>query len=91
MAENNIQPTADTRRGGLRLGISWKLTLPFVLIIVVMLGVMLPFTNRTIENILEAETDNRLVQTANAFGELLEQTETPISIGGEFCGKLARC
>ena len=44
-------------RRSLRLGVRWKLLLPFVLIIILVITVVLPLTNTLIAQQLEAEAD----------------------------------
>jgi len=88
MAENTMQPTAGNRRSGLRLSISWKLIIPFFVIIVALVGVFLPLSSQTIEQILSEETDQRLVQSAQAFAELLERTEFESQLVASFVANL---
>ena len=88
MTEKQKQPTVDTRRGGLRLSMSWKLIIPFVIIIIVTLTMLLPFANQTIAQILEDETDQRLIQTAQSFSGLLEDKESESQLVASFVANL---
>lgn len=88
MTEKQKQPTADMGHSGLRLSMGWKLIIPFILIIVFTLTVLLPSANQTIEQILEAETDQRLVQTAKAFAGLLEDKESESQLVASFVANL---
>ncbi len=87
MANNNTS-TVDIRRGGLRLSISWKLIIPFIVIIGTLVVVFLPLSNQVVEQILSEETDQRLVQSARAFGELLEATESEVQLIASFAANL---
>jgi len=88
MAVNTTQPTVDTRRSGLRLSISWKLIIPFIVIIVALIVVFLPLSSQTVEQILSEETDQRLIQSAQAFAELLEETESRSQLIASFVANL---
>ena len=88
MIEKQKQSTAGTHHGGLRLSMSWKLIIPFVFIIVVTLTMLLPFANQTIAQILEAETDQRLIQTAKSFSGLLEDKESESQLVASFVANL---
>jgi len=72
----------------LRLSIRMKLLLPFVLLILFVLAVMLPLTTRLIAQRLEAETDQRLISTAIAFGQLLEEREEEALLAANFVANL---
>ncbi|GEM_PF-1148048 len=88
MADNTNQPTVDNRRGGLRLSISSKLILPFIVIIGALIGLFLPLSNQAIERILTEETDQRLTQTAGALAELLEHAEDDAQFVSSFVANL---
>lgn len=88
MAVNKVPPATDTTRSGLRLGMSWKMIIPFIIIIVVVLVFMLPFANQTIQQILEDEADRRLVQSAESFAELVERAEFEAELVANFVSNL---
>lgn len=88
MADKNTQPTGDSGHSGLRLGMSWKMIIPFVLVILVVLGIILPIANQTIVQILEDEADRRLIQAAQSFSELLEQSEFQAQLVANFVANL---
>jgi signal transduction histidine kinase/DNA-binding response OmpR family regulator len=88
MTEEQKQPTTDTRQGGLRLSMSWKLIIPFIVVILVTLTMLLPLANQTIQQILEVETDQRLVQTAISFAGLLEDKESESQLVASFVANL---
>lgn len=81
---NQKQPPSHKFRMSIRI----KLLLPFVLIIAIVLIILLPITNTTIGARLEEATDERLSQTAIAFGELLEQTEAQALLAASFIANL---
>lgn len=88
MAENTSQPTATATRGGLRLSISWKLIIPFIVIILALIGFFLPLSSEIIERILTEETDQRLTQSALAVTELLSHTEEDAQFIASFVANL---
>lgn len=59
----------------LRIGLRWKLLLPFIIIIVLVIGVLLPVTNDLMARRLLNEADTRLAQTGQSIAQLLEQAE----------------
>ena len=67
--------TKTPQRRKPRMGVRWKLILPFVVVIALMLAVVLPLTNQLIAQRLEAEADSRLSQTAVAISDLMERAE----------------
>ena len=64
----------------LHLSIRIKLVIPFIIIILVVWFIFLPYTTDLIATQLEDEADKRLIQTAEAIGLLLEQTEEQAAI-----------
>ena len=85
MIEKQPKPTHS---GGFRLSMSWKMIIPFVIIILVTLTIMLPLTNQTIKHVLEDEADLRLAQTARSFAALLEETESEAQLVASFVANL---
>ncbi len=71
----------------LYLSLRLKLLLPFLLIIVFTLFAI-PITNNVIATRLEEEADERLEQTAIAFGLLLEQAEDEAELVASFTSNL---
>lgn len=72
----------------LYLSLRLKLLLPFVIIIIVMFAFALPATNNVISTRLEEEADERLEQSAIAFGLLLEQAEDEAELVASFTSNL---
>lgn len=72
--------TIPSQKSRLHLSIRLKLILPFVILILMVLIIFLPYTTNLIAERLEIEADKRLVQTSESFGLLLEQTEDLSSI-----------
>lgn len=88
MTSKSKQSALSPSRGGLRLNMSWKMIIPFILIIIVTLVVMLPTANQTIGEILESEADRRLVQAARSVTELVEQSELISQLAASFVANL---
>ncbi len=72
----------------LRLSIRWKLLLPFILIIVLVLGVLLPITNRLVSQRIEDEADRQLEQTAASVAKLIENSEEQALLSASFVANL---
>lgn len=73
---------------GVRLSIRWKLILPFLLIIIVIVAVLLPITMNLISQRIEIEADNRLTQLADSAARLLEQTRRQALLSANFVANL---
>jgi HAMP domain-containing protein len=71
-----------------RLSIRWKLLLPFVIIFIIIVGVLLPTTRRTIEDRIETEADSRLDQSALSVSGLIEQREQDALLSANFVANL---
>ena len=71
-----------------RLSIRWKLLLPFLFIILLVLGVLLPFTNQLVSKRMEAEADRRLTQITESVSALMEQSEKQAGLSGDFVANL---
>ena len=79
----------DTQsRRNLRLGVRWKLLLPFALIITLVIIFVLPLINRMIATQLESEADARLEQVAVAVGQLIEQSESELRLTSNLVANL---
>ncbi len=74
-----------TRRA---LSIQWKLLLPFVLIVAIVVAVLLPVTTARLKNVLEEDTDRQLTRTAQSAAELLLQAEANTLIRASFVANL---
>ncbi len=72
----------------IRLGVRWKLLLPFLFIILFVLFVVLPFANSQIAQQLEAEADARLEQVAIAIGQLIAQSENELKLTANLVANL---
>ncbi|MCB8945252.1 MAG: response regulator [Ardenticatenaceae bacterium] len=70
------------------LSIRWKLTVPFVLIILLVIAVLLPVTSRLVSRRIEAEADRRLSQNANSTAALLENYEDQALLSAQFVANL---
>src|SRR5688572_7758544 len=72
----------------LRLSIRWKLIIPFVFIILLVLGVLLPFTNQLVSTRIEEEADRRLGQIAESVAALMHQSEEQAQLSASFVANL---
>lgn len=72
----------------MRLSVRWKLIIPFVLMIVLVLAVLLPFTNFLVSNRIEAEADNRLAQIAESAAAIMSSNEEQAMLSASFVGNL---
>lgn len=77
-----------TQPQGFRLSIRWKMLVPFLLIIFLIVGVLLPITLRTIGQRLETDADLHLSQTAESVTRLLEQSQTQALLAAQFVANL---
>lgn len=75
-------------RSKFRLGVRWKLLLPFVFIILLVIIVVLPLTSMLIARQLEADADVRLEQVAFGVGQLIEQAEDEIRLTASLIANL---
>lgn len=73
----------------LHLSVRWKLLLPFVLIIILVIAIVLPLTNQLIATQLESEADARLEQIAVAVGQLIEQSESELRLTASLVANLS--
>lgn len=71
------------------LSIRWKLLLPFLLIIVLVVGPLLPITSSLVVSRIESEADQRLTQTADSVGALIENSEARAQLSAEFGANLS--
>ena len=70
------------------LSIRLKLIIPFVFIIVLVYGLLLPITTRLVSTRIEAEADQRLIQTAQSVATILEQSEEQVLLSAQFVANL---
>ena len=70
------------------LSIRWKLTIPFVFIILLVIGVLLPVTSNLVSSRIEAEADRRLSQNAQSVAALLEESEDQALLSAQFVANL---
>jgi len=73
-----------------RLGIRWKLVLPFLFITLLVVAVILPITTALIEKRIEAEADRRLSQSAESVAALIERSSEEALLSANFCRQPAR-
>ncbi len=73
----------------LKLSIQWKLLFPFLVITLVVLFVLLPFTNARVKHVLEKDADRQLADTAQAANELLAQAEADALLRAGFVANLS--
>lgn len=71
------------------LSIRWKLLIPFLLIIVLVVGVLLPITSSLVVTRIETEADQRLTQTAESVSALIESSEARAQLSAEFVANLS--
>lgn len=70
------------------LSIRWKLTIPFVFIILLVIVVLLPVTSRLVNRRIEDEADRRLSQNAQSVAALLENSEDQALLSAQFVANL---
>ncbi len=71
------------------LSIRAKLVIPFVLIIALTMGVLLPITNIMIARRVESEADRRLGQTADSVMELIASSRERVLLSANFVSNLS--
>ena len=72
----------------LRLSVRWKLLIPFLIIVALAVGVLLPITNSLVTNRLETEADQRLGQIAESVARLIESSERQALLSANFVANL---
>jgi signal transduction histidine kinase/DNA-binding response OmpR family regulator len=72
----------------LYLSLRWKLIIPSLLLILVVVGVLLPSLNSLLAYRVEAEADRRLTQIAQSVAALVEQTEERAQLSASFVAAL---
>jgi signal transduction histidine kinase/CheY-like chemotaxis protein len=81
-----------TARGGgmqsLKITIGLKLIIPFVVIIVVVVGVLLPITGNLLQTRIESEADRRLDQSARSVAVLIENSAERAQLSANFVSNL---
>lgn len=70
------------------LSIRWKLIAPFLFIIVLVIGVLLPVTSALVGNRVEDEADRRLSQTAESVAAMLINAEKQALLSAQFVSNL---
>jgi signal transduction histidine kinase/CheY-like chemotaxis protein len=73
----------------MRLSVRWKLTVPFIFIILLALGVLLPVANALLGSSIEAEADRRLNQSADSVTVLLKNLEEKSLLSANFVANLS--
>jgi signal transduction histidine kinase/DNA-binding response OmpR family regulator len=71
-----------------QLSVRWKLILPFVVIIVLVVGVLLPVMSQLVAARFEAEADRRLGQIADSATALVENSEQRAQLSANFVANL---
>ncbi len=72
----------------LRLSIRAKLVLPFLVIILLVVGILLPVTTRLVAERVSAEADHRLQQTATSVGTLFDDRKAQALLNANFVSNL---
>jgi signal transduction histidine kinase/CheY-like chemotaxis protein len=72
----------------LYLSLRWKLIVPSMLLILVVVGVLLPSLNSLLAYRVEAEADRRLTQIAQSVAALVKQTEERAQLSANFAAAL---
>ncbi len=72
----------------IRLSIRSKLIIPFLFIILLVVGVLLPLTTVQIANRIESEADRRLSQIAESVAALMENSERQAQLSASFVANL---
>ncbi len=70
------------------LGLRWKLVLPFLLVTVVAVVILLPFTRQLVVRSIETEADRQLVEVADSVGALIENSEKQARLSADFVANL---
>jgi signal transduction histidine kinase/DNA-binding response OmpR family regulator len=71
------------------MSVRWKLIVPFILIIALVVLVLLPITMNIVSMRIENEADNRLRQSANSVAALLEESRSRALLGANFVANIA--
>jgi len=72
----------------IKLSIRWKLILPFLIIILLVVGVLLPITTSLLAQRLEGEADRRLSQIAESVAALIQNSEEQAQLSAKFVASL---
>jgi signal transduction histidine kinase/DNA-binding response OmpR family regulator len=72
----------------IKLSIHWKLIIPFLVIIVLVVGVLLPITTTLVSGRIETEADRRLGQIAESVAALIENSEEQARLSANFVANL---
>ena len=70
------------------LSIRWKFTIPFLLIILSVVGILLPITTTLVRQRIEEDADRRLSQQADAVAAILENAEGQALLSAQFVASL---
>lgn len=71
-----------------KLGLRWKLVIPFILVTVAAITILLPFTRRLVASRIEAEADRQLIEVADSVGALIENSEKQARLSAAFVANL---
>src|SRR5574341_390307 len=71
-----------------RLSVRFKLLIPFVFIILLAIGVLLPIARSLVQKRIEDEADRRLTQIGASVTALLEQSEEHALLSANFVANL---
>lgn len=71
-----------------RLSIRWKIIIPFLFIIVLTMGVLLPTTTYLINGRIETEADRRLEEVAESVSALLQYSQQQSLLGAQYAANL---
>src|SRR5437016_3754594 len=70
------------------LSVRWKLIVPFIFIIVLVLAVLLPITTGLVASQVEDQANQRLSQIADSATVLLQAQEKDVSLSAQFVANL---
>lgn len=73
-----------TRLRTIRVSLQLKLIIPFIVIVVITIGILLPITNRLIAERVQSEANQRLDQRVDSVVALMESTEDQALLGARF-------
>jgi len=72
----------------IHLSVRWKLIIPFVIIIVLVVGALLPVMSRLVAARFESEADRRLGQIADSVAALIQNSQQRAQLSANFAANL---
>ena len=72
----------------IRISLRWKLIIPLLLVVLVVVAILLPLTSRLVATQIAAEADRRLIETASSVETLIQQSESQAISSANFVASL---